>query len=75
MWNNLTKMKSDMHLGNRSNWLLLEERKCKRLRVVRSRKEIAEGVIYNVAVENEVGRVGGEIPLETVSFLQRWPKT
>ena len=51
--------------------MLLEERKCKRLRVVRSRKEIAEGVIYNVAVENEVGRVGGEIPLETVSFLQR----
>ena len=40
-----------------------------------SRKEIAEGVIYNIAVENEVGGVGGETPLETVSFLQRWPKT
>ena len=36
-----------------------------------SRKEIAEGVIYNIAVENEVGGVGGEIPLETVSFFQR----
>ena len=36
-----------------------------------SRKEIAEGVIYNIAVENEVGGVGGELPLETVSFFQR----
>ena len=40
-----------------------------------SRKEIAEGVIYNIALENEVDGVGGETPLETVSFLQRWPKT